>query len=121
VAFLLLAVDDLMVGSRVQATARHLGFETRYARTRDEFRLAVADRPALVLLGTQHTRLPWEELLRELRATPGAPPVLAFGPHMDAATRQRAREAGATRWVANSRLAADLPGLIQALTSTPAT
>ena len=82
--------------------------------------LAVSDQPALVLLSTQHTRLDWESLLGELHALPDPPPVLAFGPHMDADQRGRARAAGVTRWVPNSRMATDLPGLIQSL-ARPAT
>ena len=113
--FLLLVLDDLMAGSRVEATARHLGYGVRYARTPEQFRAGVADGPALVLLGTHHTRLPWEALLAELRGRPGAPPVLAFGSHVDRETRERARRAGATRWVANSRVAADLPALVHAM------
>jgi hypothetical protein len=38
--------------------------------------------------------------------------VLAFGPHMDADQRSRARAAGVTKWVPNSRMATDLPELI---------
>jgi DNA-binding response OmpR family regulator len=113
--FLLLAIDDLMAGSRIEATARHLGYGVRYARSVEQFWSAVSDKPALVLLGTHHTRLPWEQLLAELRTRSDAPPVLAFGSHMDAETRARARRAGVTRWVANSRVATDLPSLIQEL------
>jgi DNA-binding response OmpR family regulator len=113
--FLVVAVDDLMAGSRIEATARHLGYEVRYARSAEQFWSAVADKPAVVVLGTHHTRLPWEQLLATLRAHPDPPPVLAFGSHMDAETRARARRAGVTRWVANSRVATDLPSLIQEL------
>jgi DNA-binding response OmpR family regulator len=115
-AFVLLVADDLMVASRIEATARHLGFDVRQAGTPDAFWAAVADRPALVLLGTERTRLDWETLLTELHARPDPPPVLAFGPHLDAAQRTRARAAGVTKWVPNSRLATELPTLIETLT-----
>ena len=118
--FLLLLVDDLMAGSRIEVAARHLGYEVRYARSVDQFRAGIDDRPALVLLGTHHTRLPWETLLTDLRGHGDAPPVLAFGSHMDTATRQRARQAGVTRWVANSKLASELPSLIRRLAREPA-
>ncbi len=117
--FLLLALDDLMTGSRLEVAATHLGYETRYARSAQEFRAGVAAGPALVLLATHQTRLPWESLLAEMREQPDRPPVLAFGSHVDAETRQRARRAGATRWVANSRIAADLPGLLRDLAREP--
>lgn len=113
--FLLLVVDDLMASSRLETTARHLNYEVRLARSVDAFWAGVQDGPALILLGTHATALPWEDLLRELRTSANAPPVLAFGPHVDAETRGRARDAGATRWVANSRIATDLPDLMTAL------
>lgn len=107
-----------MAASRIETTARHLGYAVRAARTVDQFWAGIADHPDLVLLATQQARLPWENLLRELAQRPDAPPVLAFGSHIDAATRARAKAAGATRWVANSRIAQDLPGLIQQMLGT---
>lgn len=102
-----------MAASRIENVARGLGYEVRYARTPDQFWADVDDGPELVLLGTHHTRLDWESLLRDLGTRVGAPPVLAFGSHIDADTRGRARGAGVSRWVANSRMAADLPTLIR--------
>jgi DNA-binding response OmpR family regulator len=109
---LLLVADDLMVASRVEGVARHLGFLLRQARTTEQFWNAVDEQPALVLLSTQHTRLDWESLLGHLQERKDAPPVLAFGPHMDAEQRGRAKAAGVTKWVPNSRMATDLPQLI---------
>jgi hypothetical protein len=40
-------------------------------------------------------------------------PVIAFGSHVDLETQAEARKAGATRVIANSKLAADLPGIVQ--------
>ena len=101
-----------MVASRVQGVARHLGFLLRQARTADQFWQGVDDGPALVLLSTQHTRLDWETLLKDLAVRSEPPPVLAFGPHLDADQRGRAKAAGVTKWVPNSRMATDLPQLI---------
>ena len=117
--FLLLVADDLMVASRVEGAARHLGFSLRQARTPEQFWQSVEEQPALVLLSTQHTRLDWEALLKDLATRPLPPPVLAFGPHMDADQRGRARAAGVTKWVPNSRIATDLPQLIEALAKGP--
>ena len=101
-----------MVASRVEGVAGHLGFSLRQARNPEQFWQSVDQGPALVLLSTQHTRLDWETLLRELGQKPDPPPVLAFGPHMDADQRGRARAAGVTKWVPNSRMATDLAQLI---------
>lgn len=118
--FLLLMVDDLMVASRLEATARHLGYAVRSAHSTSDFWAAIEAGPSLVLLGTHATRLPWRELLATLRERPLAAPVLAFGSHQDAATRADARQAGVTRWVPNSRLVTELPALIHALATGPA-
>jgi DNA-binding response OmpR family regulator len=115
VAFLLLVADDLMVASRVEGVARHLGYSLRQVRTPEQFWQLVDEQPALVLLSTQHTRLDWEGLLRELYARANGPPVLAFGPHLDADQRGRAKAAGVTKWVPNSRMATDLSDLISEL------
>jgi CheY-like chemotaxis protein len=104
-----------MVASRVDGVARHLGYALRQVRSLEQFWQSVEEKPALVLLSTQHTRLDWETLLRELGQRPDPPPVLAFGPHMDADQRGRARAAGVTKWVPNSRLATDLLELIKSM------
>jgi hypothetical protein len=40
-------------------------------------------------------------------------PVIAFGSHVDLETQAEARKAGATRVIANSKLAMDLPGAVE--------
>ena len=108
-----------MAGSRIEATARHLGYAVRPARSVEEFWRGVDDGPALVLLGTHQTRLPWEELMAELSSRPERPAVLAFGSHVDVATRERALAAGVTRWVPNSVLASQFPELLRDLAHGP--
>ncbi len=104
-----------MASSRIEATAGHLGYDVRSARSTEDFWRGVEEGPALVLLATHRTRLPWEALLSELSGLAEHPPVLAFGSHVDTQARDRARAAGATRWVPNSVLAAQLPELIREL------
>ena len=116
---MLVVVDDLMTGSRIEATAHHLGYEVHFARTVEDFWRGVDDGAALVLVGTHQTRLAWEALVSELTARPGAPAVLAFGSHVDAETRDHALAAGVSRWVPNSVLATRLPELIPNMTRGP--
>ena len=105
-----------MVASRVEAAARHLGYEIRQARTETEVEQALRDRPALLLVSTQYARVDWESLLARLHEQADAPPVLAFGPHMDLEQRERALRAGVSKWVPNSKIATDLPRLVDELT-----
>ena len=112
----MLLADDVMLASRIQVTAGHLGYELRQARTERDVERTLSERPALLLLSTQYAKLDWEGLLCSLRERDDAPPVLAFGPHMDLEQRQRALKAGVTKWVPNSKLATDLAGLIHEMT-----
>lgn len=56
------------------------------------------------------SRADWEQPIREARQR--GTTVLAFGPHMDAEARRRAKEAGASRVLANSNLQRDLPAML---------
>lgn len=55
------------------------------------------------------SRADWEQPIREARQM--GTTVVAFGPHMDAEGRRRAKEAGASRVLANSNLQRDLPAI----------
>lgn len=60
----------------------------------------------------------WEAAIRQARVL--GYPVLAFGSHIDLEAQGRARQAGASRVVANSRFAADMPGLVRRALAQPA-
>lgn len=96
--------DDLMLASRVDATLTAAGHHVILARslgeaTLDEAELIVADLEvespeALVGLGV---------------------PVLGYYSHVDAETRQRAEAAGVDLVVPRSRMARELPALVDRL------
>ena len=116
----LVVADDLFVRGRIDATARATGHPIRYARSADDFRAALCeDRPRAVLVGLAATRLPWADLVRELRADPSAADtyVLAFGPHKNLELRARALDAGVDRVLANSAFTRALPTLLAAPTA----
>ena len=111
----LVLADDLFVRGRIDATARATGRRVRYARSADDARAAIRDeRPRAVLVGLAATRLPWAELVRELKADPATAGtyVLGFGPHKNLELRARALEAGADRVLANSAFTRALPELL---------
>ena len=106
-------VDDLMVRSRIEAAA---GPETEliFPRIAADFTAALEPSPDLILVGMAATRLPWPDLVRAARERAGQElPIIAFGPHMDLALRERALEAGASRVLANSALMQALPALLR--------
>lgn len=100
----LLYYTDLMFGVQLQNMARKSGY--RFANARPGTALPHAD----VLVVDLSTRGDWETAIREVSAR--GVPVIAFGPHMDAEGRKRAKAAGATRVLANSNLARDLPTIL---------
>jgi DNA-binding response OmpR family regulator len=103
---------NLLVGSRVEAAARAAG--TRYASARDttelERRLSEAQAD-LVLIDLSAQSLDVAAVVAVARRL-GVGRVIAFGPHKDVDSRAAALAAGCDRWLPNSRLAAELPGLL---------
>jgi len=113
---------DLFFVVKVRTTLQHAGYDVRTARSLADFtRRLVADTPALALVNTAIAGVDWRAAI--VAAREAHIPVIAFGSHVDLERQQAAREAGATRVIANSKLAADLPGIVartlQASSPTP--
>jgi len=124
----LLLETDLFFQVKVVDTLKYSGFTTRTTRRLDEFLRWLgndnstgddgeasatkgAARPDIVLVDTAAHGVDWQAAIRAARAV-GAP-VVAFGSHVDLATQEAARQAGATSVIANSKLASDLPGVVE--------
>jgi DNA-binding response OmpR family regulator len=107
----LLLDNDLFFAVKIRDTLAHAGYATRQARTLAAFVSVLAEqRPALAIVNTAARGLDWRAAVAAARAE--SVPVLAFGAHVDVETQAAARAAGATRVVANSRLAGDLVGTV---------
>lgn len=107
----LLLDTDLFFSVKVTDTLKHIGYSTRTLRRVEDFALAlVADRPAFALVNTGARGLDWRSGIAA--AVAAGVPVVAFGSHVDLATQREARDLGATSVIANSKLAADLPGVV---------
>ena len=109
-------VPDLMFSSRIEGTLRQLGY--RVAVVKDAAALQAAARgngPALVLvdLAARGVDVPAAIAALKADAATRALPVVAFGPHLDEVARDAAAAAGADAVVANSKLALDLPRLVE--------
>jgi DNA-binding NtrC family response regulator len=111
---ILLLDSDLFFVVKVRTTLQHAGYSVQTARTVGDFtrRLTsgTSESPALALVNTAIAGEDWRSAITAARAA--NIPVIAFGSHVDLETQQQAREAGATRVIANSKLAADLPGIV---------
>lgn len=107
----LLFCADLFFGVQLQKMAQACGF--RPVTWRPGSPLPAV--PAHILVVDLGARGDWEAAIRD--ATAQGMRVVAFGPHMDAEARKRAKEAGATRVLTNSNLARDLPKILAAFNS----
>src|ERR1044072_8118451 len=103
----LLYCTDLMFGVQLQNIATRAGFRPVTLKPHGPIP------EGAVLVVDLAARGDWEAAI-EAAARAGIP-VVAFGPHMDAGARKRARAAGASRVLANSNLARDLPTILEKL------
>ena len=100
----LLFCTDLMFAVQLQNMARKTGY--RVANARPGAPLPGAD----VMVVDLGSRGDWEAAIGEMAGR--GVPVIAFGPHMDAEGRKRAKAAGASRVLTNSNLTRDLPKIL---------
>ncbi len=108
----LLLERDLFFSVKIRDTLRHLNYETVAARNEDDFaRKLAASMPKLAIINIATAGVAWERVIAQARAADV--PVLAFGPHVDLEAQQQARKAGANRVVSNSKLAKDLPAIVE--------
>ena len=109
---ILLFIPDLFFSTKVEDTARRLGYRVESVSADADFRMVLENtQPALVLLTFDRTGDAWERLLAA--AHDAGIKTLAFGSHMNVNAFKRARELGCDQVVANSRLNAELPDLLQ--------
>ncbi len=109
---ILLLVPDLMFGTRIEDVARRLGCTVTNVGPAEDMRAAVdREHPELVLLTFDRTGDAWERLAEAARNA--GVRTVAFGSHMNAGASKRARELGCADVLANSRLSADLPNLLE--------
>jgi DNA-binding NtrC family response regulator len=107
----LLPDNDLFFSVKVTDTLRHIGIQTRTVRRVEDFVQVLTDDPPLLSVVNMAARgIDWQAGI--VAAHSANIPCIAFGPHVDLAAGEAARQAGATRVLSNSRLASDLPGIV---------
>lgn len=97
-------VDDLLFASRIEGTLSAHGFIVRTVPLTTEAVSAAREwSPDAIVVSFGVPFRDWEGAIRALHAEPSLreTPILAFGPHVDAAGRAAATAAGATRVVTN--------------------
>jgi predicted metal-dependent hydrolase len=114
-------ISDLFFAVQIENAAKALSFRVQWIEQDDgsdgpAFIARVVEcQPALIVLELNSTALPWAKWVSALKSSPATRriPVLAFGPHTDAALRQRAEDVGCDVIVTKGQLVNALPELIQ--------
>jgi hypothetical protein len=109
----LLLCADLMFAVQLQNIARAEGFRPVTLRPGAPLPAGVVAAVLVVNLADLSGPRTWETPVREA-ASEGIT-VIGFGPHMDTDARRAAKEAGASRVLANSNLSRDLPVILRGL------
>jgi PleD family two-component response regulator len=113
----LVAVDDLMLSSRVSSAAKAVGAAIRFARSAEAMTAAARETaPSLVILDLNSARVKPFEILAALKGDPALAviPTVGFVSHVDTATINAARQAGVDRVLARSAFVEQLPSLLTA-------
>lgn len=108
----LLLDPDLFFAVKVGAMLKHVGMETTTVRQLADWtgRLG-GERFDIALVNTAARGVEWVKAIGVAHAADV--PVIAYGSHIDVEAQAQARAAGATRVIANSKLAADLPSIVE--------
>ncbi len=132
-------VSDLMFSSRIENVARHLGFQMAWVgsasalgdspaeaprETPGESLLGASGalftrlsqwQPALLIFDLGNGQVPWQRWIPALKASPATRriPILAYGPHVDQETLERAEGLGADVVLRRSRFAAAMPEMLK--------
>jgi PleD family two-component response regulator len=111
------AVDDLMLSSRISTAAKSVGATLKFTRSPEAVLAAGREgRPSLVILDLNSARVKPLEILASLKGDPALAgiPTLGFVSHVDTATIGAARQAGVDRVLARSAFVEQLPDLLTA-------
>jgi hypothetical protein len=107
---ILILVPDLMFSTRIEVAAKHLGYPIRALDVGDDLGAAMArEQPALVIVALDAAN--WQDAV--VAAKRAGARVLAFGSHRNVELMQQAKAAGCDEVVARSRMAGELPNLLE--------
>jgi CheY-like chemotaxis protein len=112
---ILVVVDDLMFGVKIDAAARQTALQIEYAKTADAALAAAQQKPALVILDLNHAKLDPIALIETLKKDEESykVPILGFISHVDAERKQQATDAGCDTVVARSAFSVNLPQILK--------
>lgn len=116
---ILVLVEDLYFTSRIESTAKNLGFQVELLERANGIDRGFVEvlkerQPSLVIFDLNNKHIPWKEWILEAKEdeTTSAYPLIAFGSHMDVETMQMAKASGADAVLAKSRFTEAMAELI---------
>ena len=106
---------DLLFGSRLRSALSSIGLAVRRVSSTEQFVQQMNELGGSCAIGIIDMNGPvdWTVLSDALRASEHWPPLLAFGPHVDAKQMRAARAAGITRVVSNGQFNREMVTLIE--------
>lgn len=118
---ILYCAADLLWATKIKATADAIGVPCRPARTVEMLDARLADSEVRALIVDTEAGPVTLDLIARLRAAPGGDRarVVAFGPHVDTAALQAARQAGADSVMTRGAFAQRLPAVLEELARGP--
>ena len=110
----LAVTEDLIFRSKIRTSLERAGYAVRFAGASGLPGAVRESTPSLLLVDYSLCGEAGFEAVAALKQDPATRsiPILAYGPHLDLAARERARAAGADAVLANSQVASDLPGVV---------
>jgi len=108
-----LAISDLMLGSRAREALKVLGIDAAAASSAEDLATRLGGAASLLIVDLGEPR--WNPVEAIRLAKERGVPVLAYGRHTDAESLEAAARAGADRVVPRSVFASSLPELIRDL------
>ena len=113
---IVLVGQNLVFLGQVENIAEPRGYETLRATTEEAFwRHHDRKKPALVLVDLEGEEPVWTAVVPALRSQDDAVPIIAFGPHEDTATMERARTLGCNDALSKGQFHRDLEKVISDL------
>ena len=115
----LLIGQNLFFLGRVETVAEPLGYQVRRATTETAFRNQLDGAPPdLILVDLEGDEATWVGVLESLKENrPAATQIIAFGPHEQVATLERARALGCDLVLNKGEFNRDLPKILSELGS----
>ncbi len=115
---LLLFAKDLLFETRIRSTAETLGITLRSARDSRTILGLLANSDVAGLIVDVDCGEDAVAAVESARQANASLPIVAFGPHVQAALLERAGAAGANAVLPRSRFVQELPDILRTMTST---